>query len=97
MKVANIININSLKDKFLSNISIGEEYKTKETKAQDYNRSFVENIQTAKTEWEQARNYFSSVSDPDLVDYALYKMQASEAFYTYLIKRAKKEKIHIEI
>jgi len=50
-----------------------------------------ESIAHAREEWLAARNYFNSVSDPDLVDHAIYLLGAAERKYMYLLKRAKHE------
>ena len=48
-------------------------------------------IEEARREWLSAQNYYNSVSDTDLVDHAVFMMQAAEKKYTYLLKRARKE------
>ena len=48
-------------------------------------------IEEARREWLSAQNYYNSVSDTDLVDHAVFLMQAAEKKYTYLLKRARKE------
>ncbi len=50
-----------------------------------------ESISRAREEWLAARNYFDTVSDPDLVDHAIYLLGAAERKYMYLLKRAKRE------
>jgi hypothetical protein len=45
------------------------------------------NIENAKKEWEEAKNIFENVSQPDLVDYAIYKVEAAEQRYIYLLKQ----------
>jgi len=50
-----------------------------------------ESISRAREEWMAARNYFDTVSDPDLVDHAVYLLGAAERKYMYLLKRAKNE------
>ena len=47
------------------------------------------NIESAKKEWEDAKNIFENVSQPDLVDYAIYKVEAAEQKYVYLLKQYK--------
>lgn len=47
------------------------------------------NIENAKKEWEDAKNIFENVSEPDLVDYAIYKVEAAEQKYIYLLKQYK--------
>jgi len=51
----------------------------------------LESISQAREEWIAARNYFETVSDPDLVDHAVYLLGAAERKYMYLLKRAKNE------
>ncbi|WP_090554518.1 YaaL family protein [Natronincola ferrireducens] len=55
----------------------------------DENQEFVEIIKRAREEWEGAEKTFHSVSDPDLIDYAIYNVEATRAKYIYLLKRAK--------
>jgi len=47
------------------------------------------NVECARKEWEYAKNIFENVSDPDLIDYAIYNVEAAEKKYTYLIKQIK--------
>lgn len=57
--------------------------------------SFAEQVLQAKLEWNQARQYFESVSDPDLVDHAIAVMHAAEKKYMYLVKLARDEGISL--
>ncbi len=50
-----------------------------------------ESIAKARDEWLAAKNYFEMVSDRDLVDHAIYLLEAAERKYMYLLKRAKAE------
>lgn len=50
-----------------------------------------EAVEEARHEWLVAENYYNSVSDKDLVDHAVYLMQAAEKKYVYLLKRARNE------
>ncbi|MGI6332752.1 MAG: DUF2508 family protein [Zhaonellaceae bacterium] len=45
----------------------------------------------AKVEWDNACNYFNQVADPDLVDYAVFEMEAAERKYMHLLNIIKKE------
>ncbi|HCS11507.1 MAG TPA: DUF2508 domain-containing protein [Clostridiales bacterium] len=54
----------------------------------EYDEMFI-NIENAKKEWEDAKNIFENVSQPDLVDYAIYKVEAAEQKYIYLLKQYK--------
>lgn len=57
-------------------------------KADDKNDIYI-NIENAKREWEDAKNIFENVSQPDLVDYAIYKVEAAEKKYIYLLRQIK--------
>ncbi|SDF63896.1 DUF2508 family protein [Sporolituus thermophilus] len=50
-------------------------------------------VEQARQEWLSAQNYYNNVSDSDLVDHAVYLMQAAEKKYMYLLKLARKEGI----
>ncbi|WDV45967.1 DUF2508 family protein [Clostridiaceae bacterium M8S5] len=45
------------------------------------------NLQKAKDEWEKAQIYFNNVTEPELIDYAIYNMEAAKIKYFYLLKR----------
>lgn len=53
--------------------------------------ALVDVVEQARREWLSAQNYYNSVSDTDLVDHAVYLMQAAEKKYTYLLKQARRE------
>lgn len=57
------------------------------------NFSLRELVELARREWEQAKNLFEEAKEPDLVDHAIYSMEAAERKYMYLLKRAKEEKV----
>lgn len=46
-------------------------------------------VHDARDEWNAAQNYFENVSDPELVDYAIYKIEAARRKYMYLLKQAR--------
>ncbi len=50
-------------------------------------------VEQARREWLAAQRYYNSVSDSDLVDHAVYLMQAAEKKYIYLLKKARNEGI----
>lgn len=45
-------------------------------------------IDRAKQDWESAQAYFDNVTDPDLIDHAIFAIEAAERKYIYLLKRA---------
>jgi hypothetical protein len=53
-------------------------------------------IEEARHEWKQCTEYFDVVSDPKLIDYAIYKEAAAKSRYVYLLMQAKKMDITID-
>jgi hypothetical protein len=49
-------------------------------------------VEQARREWQDARLRFEQISDPDLIDHAIYSIEAAEQRYMYLLKKAKDEK-----
>ncbi len=50
----------------------------------------IKAVTEAKQEWLTAKSYFSNVTDPDLIDHAIFSVEAAERKYMYLLKRAKR-------
>lgn len=50
--------------------------------------SIAEAVDKARAEWQAARLYFENVTDPDLVDHAIYMLEAAERKYMYLLRHA---------
>ncbi len=48
-----------------------------------------DSVEQAKIEWMSARAYFEQVTDPELVDYAIYQVKAAERRYMYLLGQAR--------
>ncbi len=63
----------------------------KPQKSQDLKNELYANLESAKKEWEEAKNIFENVSEPDLVDYAIYNVEAAEKKYVYLLRQIKNE------
>lgn len=50
---------------------------------------FLSLVQAARVEWQTAQNFFEHVSEPELVDLAIYKLEAARRRYMYLLKQAR--------
>ncbi len=48
-------------------------------------------IEKARRELMATRSFFDSVVEPDMVDHAIYSMQAAERKYAYLLKYAREK------
>jgi len=81
MKVTNVIS-----DVFTS---IGVKLNTAEDVYQQ--ADMLSLIEDARKEWLAAKNYFDNVSDPDLIDHAVFVSQAAEKRYMYLLKQARSQ------
>ena len=54
-------------------------------------RAFLSLVDQAKSDWERAKNYFEEVTNPELIDLAIHRMEAAKIFYMYLLKEAKRK------
>lgn len=54
-------------------------------------QKLIDSVHAAKEEWRVAQAYFENVSEPDLVDFSIYKLEAAKRKYMYLLKMARKE------
>lgn len=48
-------------------------------------------VDNARKDWLQARAYFENVTDPDLIDHAIYEIVAAERKYMYLLRLAREQ------
>lgn len=54
----------------------------------------INSIKAAHSDWQRAEAMFHEVTDPDLVDHAIYDMMATKTKYIYLLKAAKNKNLH---
>lgn len=57
------------------------------------NIKIIKEIKVAQLEIKNAENFFQFVSDPELIDVAIYDLEAKKSKYSYLIKVAKEKGI----
>ena len=50
-------------------------------------QEYVDEAARALEQWRAAENYFNSITDPDLVEYALYEVEAARRKYEYLLRK----------
>lgn len=48
---------------------------------------YTDDALKALDEWHAAESYFNSISDPDLIEYALYELEAAKRKYEYLMRK----------
>jgi len=51
----------------------------------------ADEVKKAHQDWLKAQKYFECVSDPDLVDHAIFTEEAARKKYIYLLKKAKQQ------
>ncbi|HHY41367.1 MAG TPA: DUF2508 family protein [Thermoanaerobacterales bacterium] len=56
----------------------------------------ADEIREAHQEWIRAQKYFQWVSDPELVDHAIFTEEAARRKYIYLLNQAKNQGISTE-
>lgn len=52
---------------------------------------YYQMVECARREWQDAKRRFDQISDPDLIDHAIYSIEAAEKRYMYLLKKAREE------
>lgn len=77
----------------LKNIPKKTKAELEEARMKEENKEFIRLVNKAKEDWKDAQNYFENVVNPDLIDLAIYRMQAARVYYMYLIKEAKRKGI----
>lgn len=63
-----------------------------ELRVKDELTDIAEAIKEAKNEWFTAQRFFAEVTEPDLVDQAIYRLEAAERKYMYLWKEVRKRR-----
>ncbi len=69
---------------------LSQKFKTNEKTEEE---EILESLKEAHREWKNKEEYFQSVTDPDLVDHAIYELEASKIKYIYLLKKVKETNI----
>ncbi|HPW40818.1 MAG TPA: YaaL family protein [Bacillota bacterium] len=67
------------------------------TRERDENAELINTILIAKQEMHDAQNYFDNVTAPELVDHAIFRMEAAKSQYVYLLKLAKDKGLSVTI
>ena len=68
--------------------------KSKNKSAAVYNDDVIEEINTVKEQLRNVQNRFDLYTDFDLTESCIYEMEALEARYRYLIKKAKNRNVN---
>lgn len=66
---------------------LGRWTETESRRAREEERTLRQEMEAARQETEAAERYFQTVTDPELVDHAIYTMEAARRKYVYLYRR----------
>ncbi|WP_425446846.1 YaaL family protein [Dethiothermospora halolimnae] len=61
----------------------------------DDDKDLLYMLNRAHEDWQDAEDYFNNVTESDLIDYAVFKLEATKKRYSYLLKEARKKGIHV--
>ncbi len=56
-----------------------------------YNDQLEVQIKKALDEWKAAENYLNSTTDPELVEYAIFDLEAARRKYAYMLKKLRQD------
>ncbi|MGE5507872.1 MAG: YaaL family protein [Chitinophagales bacterium] len=59
--------------------------------------TLISDVEAARQQWLTAKAYFDYVTDPDLIDMAIYSIEAAEKRYMYLLKVARARGIRLAL
>ncbi len=74
IKLANVLSFKHIEEKYTA------EYEKQE---------LIEDLKAAHREWKDKESHFNDVTDPDLIDHAIYEIEASKIKYFYFLKKIK--------
>jgi hypothetical protein len=76
--------------------NLWEAFRWNDSKSGYVEAELMDVLAEAHSEWKHAKIYFNNVTDPDLIDHAIFFMGAAEKKYIYLLKRAREKGICVE-
>lgn len=59
--------------------------------------TLISDVEAARQQWLSAKAYFDYVTDPDLIDMAIYSIEAAEKRYMYLLKVARTRGVRLDL
>ncbi len=66
-------------------------------KDEDSSQELLESVESARKYWLSTKAYFDNVTDPDLIDHAIYAMTAAERRYVYLLRAARDKGLKLPV
>jgi hypothetical protein len=86
-----------MKNKIRKIIGVVRNLKHKSIISNKQDNDLVKMLKEAHDEWKNSENFFEYVTEPDLIDYAIFKMEAARIKYIYLLKQVRKKGIKVDI
>jgi len=71
-------------------------YLIKKSKYTEEQKRLLNAVDKAREDLNIARQYFNTVNDPRLVDYAIYMEEAAKAKFMYLLNEAKRVGLQVQ-
>lgn len=97
MNMENIVQIiNKVSEKVTEKVSEKLFYNPDEKILKAPKTTLDDELREAHQEWVRAQKFFEHVSDPDLVDYAIYNQEAAMKRYMYLLKKAREQGLFVQ-
>lgn len=62
-------------------------------KQEEEDEEFLRDLRGAYLELQSSQSFFENAKDPDLVDYAIFRLEAAKAKYSYFLRKAKEKGI----
>lgn len=53
-------------------------------------------VQEARRQWDAARGFFDNVTEPELIDYAVFAVGAAEKRYMFLLEEARRHGVEVD-
>lgn len=64
---------------------------TRKQRTSEKTQAFIQRIWAAWQEWQAAKSFFENATDPDLVECAVYNLEAKRRHFAYLLRIARDE------
>lgn len=85
-----LLGARELAHRFTARLVTGEDQEAQQERTDPIDSDVI--LAQARDEWVKAQQYFNSVSDPELIDHAVYQMSAAERKYMYLWRALRRER-----
>lgn len=71
---------------------LGRLHQTETRRAREEERTLRQEMEAARREADAAEQYFQTVTDPELIDHAIFTMEAAKRKYVYLYRQLRRNR-----